>query len=121
MTTVDEAAAALDAVERFNDAFNSRDVDAVVATMTHDCVFESTAPPDGERHEGADAVRAAWAAFFASTPSPRFEVEEAFAAADRAVVRWCFRWGDGDDHVRGVDVFQVRDGKIAVKLSYVKG
>ncbi len=28
---------------------------------------------------------------------------------------------DGEGHVRGVDVFRVRDGKVAEKLSYVKG
>ena len=39
-------------------------------------------------------------------------------------VRWIYRWVDGDGkpgHVRGVDVFRVRDGKVAEKLSYVKG
>ena len=51
-------AATLAAVDRFNDAFNRHDVDAVMAAMTDDCVFESTSPPLGERHEGADAVRA---------------------------------------------------------------
>ena len=28
-------------------------------------------------------------------------------------------WGDG--HVRGVDLFTVRDGNVAAKLSYVMG
>jgi len=39
------------------------------------------------------------------------------------VVRWIYRWvRDGQEgHVRGVDVFRVRDGKVAEKLSYVKG
>jgi len=52
-----------------------------------------------------------------------FETEEAFAAGDRAVVRWRFTWGRAGDggHVRGVDVFRVRDGKVAEKLAYVKG
>jgi hypothetical protein len=35
------------------------------------------------------------------------------------VVRWRYAWGDG--HVRGVDVFRVRGGLVAEKLSYVKG
>jgi hypothetical protein len=33
-------------------------------------------------------------------------------------------WADGNGqpgHVRGVDLFRVRDGKVAEKLSYVKG
>ena len=55
---------------------------------------------------------------FADT-STRFEEEEAFSAGDRVVQRWRYTWNGG--HVRGVDVFRVRDGKVAEKLSYVKG
>jgi ketosteroid isomerase-like protein len=43
---------------------------------------------------------------------------------DRAVVRWRFSWLDPDGwrgHVRGVDVLRLRDGRVAEKLSYVKG
>jgi uncharacterized protein (TIGR02246 family) len=107
-------------IDRFNDAFNAHDVDAVMALMTDDCVFENTAPaPDGERHEGQGAVRAVWEALFASTPSARFEAEDMFACDDRCAVRWRYTWDGG--HIRGVDVFRVRDGKVAEKLSYVKG
>ncbi len=107
-------------VDAFNAAFNSRDVDAVMAWMTDDCVFESTGPaPDGVRYEGAVAVRKAWEEFFAGTPEMRFSTEELILCGDRAVVRWRFVWADG--HVRGVDVLRIRDGKVAEKLSYVKG
>ncbi len=42
----------LEIVERFNEAFNRHDVDAVMRLMTEDCVFENTRPaPDGERLE----------------------------------------------------------------------
>ena len=120
-----EAAATLAAVERFNEAFNRHDVDAVMAAMTDDCVFENTTPPpDGARYEGQAAVRAMWEEFFAATPNAAFETEEVFAAAGRAVVRWRYRWRsdtDGEGHIRGVDLFRVRDEKIAEKLSYVKG
>jgi ketosteroid isomerase-like protein len=110
-------------IDAFNDAFARQDVDGVMALMTEDCIFENTLPaPDGERHTGSGPVRAFWAQFFTSTPSARFETEEVFTAGDRAVVRWVFHWdGDGPGHVRGVDVFKVRDGKVAEKLSYVKG
>lgn len=118
-------AATLAAVDRFNAAFNRHDVDAVMAAMTDDCVFENTMPPpDGERVEGQAAVRAVWEAFFRASPHARFEVEERFAAGDRCTIRWRYTWGDADGdagHVRGVDLFRVRDGKVAEKLSYVKG
>ena len=118
------SAATLAAVQRFNDAFNRHDVDAIMAAMTDDCVFENTRPaPDGERLVGQDAVRAAWQALFARSPKARFETEEAFAAGDRCVVRWVYHYErEGRaGHVRGVDVFRVRDGRVAEKLSYVKG
>jgi len=35
------------------------------------------------------------------------------------VQRWRYDWDGG--HVRGVDLFMVRDGRIAEKRSYVKG
>jgi hypothetical protein len=39
--------------------------------------------------------------------------------ADRVVQRWRYAWFDG--HIRGVDVFRIRDGLVCEKLSYVKG
>ena len=110
----------LGVIDRFNAAFNRHDVDAVMALMTDDVVFENTnPPPDGERYEGQAAVRGFWERFFAGSPNACFETEDTFAAGDRALVRWRYSWGDG--HIRGVDVFRVRDGKVAEKLSYVKG
>lgn len=107
-------------IERFTDAFNAHDVDALMRLMTDDCVFESTGPaPDGRRFEGQDQVRACWRELFDGTPSARFDAEDIVAADDRAVARWVYRWDGG--HVRGVDVFSIRDGKVAAKCSYVKG
>lgn len=125
-TAPDEATAAtIAAIERFNAAFNRRDVPAVMAAMTDDCVFESTyPPPDGIRYAGQEAVRGVWEGLFASSPDVTFAVEELFAVGDRCVVRWLMRYTGQDGtarHLRGVDVFRVRDGKVAEKLSYVKG
>jgi uncharacterized protein (TIGR03086 family) len=110
---------ALAAVQRFNAAFGAKDIEAIMAAMTPDCVFEDTTPPDGTRHVGSDAVRSAWTALFAGSPDAQFTVEEIVPAGDRVVQRWRYEWGDG--HVRGVDVFTVREGRVAEKLSYVKG
>lgn len=118
-------ASTIAAIERFNEAFNRHDVDAIMAQMTDDCVFESTSPPpDGPRYVGQAAVRAVWDQFFRSSPHAHFEAEDLFAAGDRCTVRWRYRWVDEHGqagHIRGVDVFRVRDGKVAEKLAYVKG
>jgi uncharacterized protein (TIGR03086 family) len=110
------------AVARFGAAFDRQDIDAVMAAMTADCVFESTVPPDGRRYDGQSAVRAAFAEFFAASPTARFTTEEQVVCGDRAVVRWCYSWDDNNEHhVRGVDLFAVRDDLVAAKLAYVKG
>jgi ketosteroid isomerase-like protein len=70
------------------------------------------------------AVRRFWERFFRENPSAVFETEDTFAAGDRCVSRWVYRWRGADGaagHVRGVDLLRVRDGKVAEKLSYVKG
>ncbi len=41
----------------FNDAFNTHDVDAIMALMTDDVQFDNTTPPDGESYKGQAAVR----------------------------------------------------------------
>jgi ketosteroid isomerase-like protein len=106
-------------IDRFNAAWGAHDLDAAMALCTDDVLFDSTGPaPDGASARGPAEVRAAWAPIFADAKA-HFETEEAFAAGDRFVQLWRYDWGDG--HVRGVDVFSVRDGKVAQKLSYVKG
>src|ERR1041385_5068697 len=112
------------AVEKFNAAFNRHDVDAVMNAMTADCAFENTSPaPDGGRFEGVAAVREHWIKFFAANPDALFETEEIFATGDRCVVRWTYRkMKDGKPwHLRGVDIFKVKDEKVSEKLAYVKG
>jgi ketosteroid isomerase-like protein len=120
----DTATNSVAAVDRFNEAFNRHDVDAVMAAMTDDCVFESTAPPFGKRHEGQDAVRKAWTDFFAASPTAHFDAEDVITAGDRCVVQWRYSWTDADGtqhQIRGVDVIRVRDGRVAEKFAYVKG
>lgn len=114
-----------DVVDRFDAAWEAWDLDAIMALMADDAVFESTGPaPDGVRLEGAGAIRAGWEAMFAGTRDAEFRFEEAFVAGDRATARWTFSWTNDDGsrgHVRGADVMRVRDGLVAEKLSYVKG
>jgi ketosteroid isomerase-like protein len=110
--------ATIEAIKRLDAAFDRGDIDAFMAAMTADCVWESFTPaPDGHRHDGQVAVRQAIAQFL--DLSPVFDGEEILACGDRATIRWNCRFNGG--HVRGVDVVRVRDGKVAEILSYVKG
>ena len=113
------------ALARFSAAFGSGNVDAIMALMTDDCVFEATGPaPDGVRHEGATAVRAQWEEVFGQTRDASFTEEDSWACGDRGVLRWRFDWTGEDGspgHVRGADVLRFRGAKVCEKLSYVKG
>ncbi len=109
----------IEVVEEFGAAWGAHDLAAALQLITEDCVFEATGPaPDGTRHKGRAAVGRAWEAIFEDKNS-RFLPEETFAAGDRVVQLWSYSWDGG--HVRGVDVFRVLDGRVAEKLSYVKG
>ena len=116
---------AIGVVRRFNEALNAGDLSGMMACLTDDTVFENTEPaPDGERFEGKAAVGAFWKAFLASSAQARIEVEELVACGERVVMRWRYAWTDtsgASGHVRGVDVYRLRRGRIAEKLSYVKG
>jgi ketosteroid isomerase-like protein len=111
-------------IDGFNQAFNRHDVDALSAWLTDDTVFEDTSPaPDGRRIEGKAAVVEFWRVWFGRNRDAVFETEDVIVCGDRAVVRWIYRKVRNGQpwHLRGVDVFTVRDGKVAAKLAYVKG
>ena len=111
-------------IERFSEAFNRHDVDALADLLTDDTVFENTSPPpDGSRIEGKAAVLDFWRRWFAGNADAVFDAEDIIVCDNRAVVRWIYRKvRDGRPwHLRGVDVFTVRGGRVAAKLSYVKG
>jgi predicted SnoaL-like aldol condensation-catalyzing enzyme len=122
MSKIEEA---LRVVLAFNDAFNCHDVPDMMLRMSEDCVFENTHPaPDGTVYQGKEAVTAFWQDFFRQSPQAHIAIEEIFHMGERCIMRWKYTWMDEQGqkgHVRGVDVFRVRDGLIAEKLSYVKG
>jgi len=109
----------------FNEAFNRLDVAGMMQLMSDDCVFENTAPaPDGTVYSGKEAVTRFWQDFFRESPQAHIEVEEIFGFGMRCIMRWRYDWVDlagAKGHVRGVDIFQVKNGSICQKLSYVKG
>jgi len=112
------------AVDAFNEAFNRHDADALAPLLTDDTVFEDTSPaPDGRRIEGKAAVVEFWRGWFARNSDAQFDVEDVIVGGNRVTVLWVYRkMRNGQPwHLRGVDIFTVRGGKIAAKLAYVKG
>lgn len=109
----------------FAAAWNRHDVDALMSMMTPDGVFEASAgnAVDGERYQGLQAVRAAYAAVFAAYPDAHWGNARHFVAGDRGLSEWTFTGTMKDGkrvEVMGCDVFTFRDGKIAIKNSFRK-
>ena len=115
----------LELLDRFADAWNRHDLDALMTMMTDDCVFESSAGPavNGQRSEGRDAVRTAFASVFAAFPDAQWRNPRHFIAGNRAVSEWTFTGSQRDGkrvEVNGCDLFTLRDGRIVVKNSFRK-
>jgi predicted SnoaL-like aldol condensation-catalyzing enzyme len=112
-------------VLEFNEAFNRHDVPGMMQLMSDDCIFENTDPaPDGAVYSGKEVITRFWQDFFRESPNAHIEIEEIFGFGIRCVMRWRYDWVDAagkKGHVRGVDIFQVKNGSICEKLSYVKG
>lgn len=109
----------------FENGWNRHDVDALMTFMADDCVFEGAAGPDvcGTRYEGRERVREAFARVFAAVPDVRFANAKHVVAGDRGVSEWSFTGTTASGkkvEVHGCDLFTFRNGKIAVKSSYLK-
>jgi ketosteroid isomerase-like protein len=119
------AAEVASVVEAFTDATNSHDVERMLELVSDDVVFEGTTPPDGLRIVGDKAaLRELWEGIFRDSPRAVVAIEEVIVSGDRCTVRLRYifdRDRPQDGHVRGVDVMRLDDGRIAEKLSYVKG
>ena len=120
-----EAETSINLVLKFNEAFNHHDVAGMMALMSDDCIFENTSPaPDGTFYTGREAVTQFWHDFFRQSPQAHIEIEEIFGQGVHCVMRWRYDWVDAAGnagHVRGVDVFRIKNNLISEKLSYVKG
>ena len=112
-------------LDRFAAAWNRHDLDALMSMMTDDCVFQASAGPDvnGQRSEGRQAVRAAFAAVFEDFPDAHWANARHFVTGDRGVSEWTFSGTRKDGQhveVTGCDLLTFRDGRIAVKNAYRK-
>lgn len=110
-------------VQRYLDALNAHDADAIAACVAEDFVNEHTSAMGHSRY-GRAAYRAALDGFLAGFADLHYEVEELLADGDRAAVayRMSFRSvSDGGTPVvvRGVFRFHVGvDGLISHRVDY---
>jgi hypothetical protein len=73
----------IDVAFEFVEAINRRDLERLVALMTHDHRFVDLS---GEAHLGRETMRKAWASYFDSFPKYMIHVAELFRNDDRVIM-----------------------------------
>jgi ketosteroid isomerase-like protein len=111
-----------DLVIRFTDAFNREDLDAVMAFMAEDAVYDQF---NGARAAGKAAIREAFVPQFRGDyGTMRFLTEDLFvdAPAGKAMIRWlCTLERDGLTRGwRGLDLLRFEGRLVKEKHTYAK-
>ena len=112
-------------LEGFLDAFNARDVDAIMSFFTDDCVFDMPRgpAPGGRRLVGKEQVREGIQSRFDGIPDIHYGDARHFTSGDRGVSEWTIRGTQATGEpieVRGCDLFEFTDGRISRKDSFWK-
>ena len=119
--------------ERYGDAWNSQDLDAIVAMHAEDGRFQLHVP-GGEIVSGREAIRVAFAGFLAQLPDIHFEPVQLRVGADFWSLESTMSGTvaapiavEGEDveangarvEVDAVDIISVKDGLVQSKDTYV--
>jgi steroid delta-isomerase-like uncharacterized protein len=121
-------------IERYNQAWNEHDVDAIVEMHTSDSVFENHTT--GDLNVGRDAIGSAIRGIFTVFPDLRFETRRAYIRDDLVVQEWTAHGthlgkmnragleveptGKRVEY-RGMDVIPIEHGLVARKDVYSDG
>jgi steroid delta-isomerase-like uncharacterized protein len=123
-----------DFIDRYNDAWNAHDVDAIVAMHTEDSVFENHTT--GDLNVGREAIAIAITGIFRVFPDLTFEGRRQYIREDLVVQEWTARGTHQGKmtrsgveveptgrtvEYRGMDVIPIRDGLVARKDVYSDG
>ena len=120
-----------DFIDRYNDAWNAHDVDAIVAMHTEDSVFENHVT--GDVNVGPEQIGAAIRGIFGVFPDLEFEGRRQYIREDLVVQEWTARGTQQGTMTRGgvevpptgktveykgMDVIPIEDGLVARKDVY---
>ncbi|CAB4858727.1 unannotated protein [freshwater metagenome] len=113
-------------IDDFAQAWAARDLDRLMELMSDDCRFRASLGTEpGTTFEGRDEVRHGFRLFLGPADAPvlHTDSEVTLAADDFAVTRWTVHVPQPDgsvSFVRGCDIFEIADGRIALKDTYRK-
>jgi len=125
VTTTATAGPSIDLLLQINEAFNSRDVDRILAFFADDATFLMARGPEacGRRVQGKAAIGRVLADRFKVITDMRWDHIDHFVSGDRAVSVWTVtgRGADGERlDYQGCDLYQFRGDKILHKDTYWK-
>ena len=107
-------------IERYNDAWNRQDVDAISSMHTDDIVFHNHTA--GECVEGSDAVGEHIAGIFRNWPGMRFTGRSLYVRDGLVVQEWTATGTHAESGVTatwdGMDILPTRGGRFARKDVY---
>jgi hydroxyacylglutathione hydrolase len=112
------------------EALANQDLDAIAGAWAPGGVMTVL----GDEATGPDGLRAYWAEFFGATPDLRFEVQDMVAEGDQVAVHWAAKGTFAGPNafqgieptfsrldLAGLDIFDLRDGKIVRERAYTDG
>ena len=119
------AGPSIDLLLQINAAFNSRDVNRILAFFADDATFLMARGPEpcGRRVQGKAAIGTVLADRFKVIADMRWDHIDHFVTGDRAVSVWTVtgRGADGETlNYQGCDLYRFRDDKILHKDTYWK-
>jgi ketosteroid isomerase-like protein len=114
------------ALKKWNLAWDNHDLEGVMDLFHEAVQFDNWT---GVRVRGKEALRKAWATWFANHGDFRFIEEETFIdeKEQKVLYRWLLEWPSFEngqegkpEKRRGVDIIHFEDGKIINKFTYSK-
>lgn len=120
-----ETSVAVETLEAFLEAFNRRDVDAIMEFFADDCVMDLPrgSDPWGRRTVGKEQVREACIDRFRGLPDAHYGDDRHWAIGNKGFSEWTLTGTTTSGvglKVHGTDHLEFRDGKIVRKDSYWK-
>lgn len=110
---------------KYSEAFNNHDVSAMIQLLSEECIFEHYEPgPAGTVYSGKSSISNFWERFFNQPDVGQLEIEDLFGVGFRCIMRWKYikkNKFDQTDYIRGINIFEIRNGFIYAILSYIKG
>jgi len=112
-------------MDRLSEGFARHDVDGILDCFTDDGIFDITEGPEpwGERFQGKAEIRKALDALFGALPDVQFIDATRWVSGNRGVSEWTCVGTTVKGRairVKGVDLFEFRNGRVTRKDSYFK-